>query len=166
MLQKSTVLVAFSASLFLMCCMILLACAAGPSHFRRSYDVSRTFEDSQPISGHQYYYNGLPSSPDAVVAIRKGYTLNSPHWHATDMDDKKLRHMVDEMLNNPGAEYNTEPNGAYIYNDRGDVIGAWYSVWRLPLLKFNSEKEFSISQPMATFPRSNRDPEERFFRPF
>lgn len=156
----------FWTRLLLMCCLFLLACGAGPSHFRRSYDVSKAFEGSQLIAGYQYYLNGLPYSPDAVVAIRQGYTLKSPHWHAIDMDEKKIRRIVDEMLNNPGAEYNTEPNGAYILNDSGDVIGVWYSVWQLPLLSFKSENEFVISQPMTIFPRSNRDPEERIFYPF
>lgn len=151
------------AILFLLC---LMACGAGGAHFRRSYDVSTTFENFQLIDRYQYYYNGRPSTPDAVVGIEKGYVLKSPHWHAVDLSGKRLRPMVEDMLNNPGSEHNTEPNGAYINNDNGDVIGVWYSVWRLPVLTFRSESEFSISQPVADFPRSNRDPEERHFWPF
>lgn len=74
--------------------------------------------------------------------------------------------MVEGLLNNPGSEYNTEPNGGYISNAKGGVVGIWYSVWRLPLATFISDNEFAISQPVADFPRSNRDPEDRFFRPF
>lgn len=144
---------------------ILLACATGPVHFRRSYDVSDTFENAQLLSGHHYYYNGMPYSINAVVAIQKGYTLTSPHWHVVDMERAKLRHMVDGMLNHPGSEYNTDPNGAYIFNDRGQIIGAWYSVWALPVLTFISDTVFSISQPMTVFPLSNRNPEERVFTP-
>lgn len=139
------------------------ACAAGPVHFRRSYTVANEFENYQLLPGYQYYYNGLPYSPDAVVAIRKGYTLKSPHWHPVKLDARKLGHMVAEMLNNPGAEYNTDPNGAYILNNQGDKIGVWYSVWALPLVTFTSKTELSISQPMTIFPYSNRDPERSGF---
>lgn len=144
---------------------MLLACATGPVHFRRSYDVSHTFENAQLLSGHQYYYNGVPYSINAVVAIKKGYTLTSPHWHVVEMERAKLRRMVDGMLNHPGSEYNTDPNGAYIFNDSGQVIGVWYSVWVLPELTFISDTAFTISQPMTVFPLSNRDPEERVLEP-
>ena len=144
---------------------ILLACATGPVHFRRSYQVSDTFEKYQLLSGYQYYYNGVPHSINAVVAIQKGYTLTSPHWHAVEMERAKLRHMVDGMLNHPGSEYNTDPNGANIFNDQGQVIGVWYSIWVLPELTFISDTEFAISQPMTIFPLSNRDPEERVLKP-
>ncbi len=144
----------------------LWACAIGPSHFRRSYNVSNSFENAQLINDHQYYYSGLPYRPDAVVGIRRGFHLKSPHWEPVDLDDRRLRHMVDEMLNNPGAEYNTEPNGAYIFDDNGETIGVWYSVWALPILKFTSENEFTISRPTINFPRSNKDPEERGRWPF
>lgn len=144
---------------------ILLACATGPAHFRRSHDVSDTFENARLLAGHQYYYNGVPYSINAVVAIQKGYTLTSPHWHVVEMGRAKLRHMVDGILNHPGSEYNTEPNGAHIFNDRGQVIGVWYSVWTLPVLTFISDTEFTISQPMTVFPLSNRDPEERVLKP-
>lgn len=154
------------ARLSLLFLFFLMACGIGPSHFTRSYDVSDTFENFKLIDRYQYYFNGLPSNPDAVVGIEQGYELKSSHWHPVDLDDRRLRHMVEGMLNNPGAEYNTEPNGAYIYNHKREVIGIWYSVWRLPLVTFMSESEFAISHPVADFPRSNKDPEDRFFRPF
>lgn len=144
---------------------MLLACASGPVHFRRSYDVSHTFENAQLLSGHHYYYNGMPYSINAVVAIQNGYTLTSPHWHVVEMEQAKLRQMVDGMLNHPGSEYNTDPNGAYVFNDRGQVIGAYYSVWALPVLTFISDTEFAISPPMTVFPLSNRDPEEWVLKP-
>jgi hypothetical protein len=144
---------------------IFMACASAPSHFRRNYDVSDTFENYQLLNGYQYYLNGLPHSPTALVSIKKNYRLSSPVWHAVKMDRAKLRDLVSRMLNTPGSEYNTAPNGAYILNDRGQVIGIWYSVWALPVMTFQSDTEFTISQPMMTFPLSNRDPEKRGILP-
>ena len=148
--------------------MFIWACAVGPSHFRRSYDISQTFENFKIIPGYQYYLNGLPDSPNALVAIKDAYRLNSTYWQPVKIDEKRLREMVNRMLNKPGSEYNTEPNGAHIYDDFKKPIGAWYSVWSLPQLTFISDKEFSISQPpVSEFPLSNREPEERrLFRIF
>jgi hypothetical protein len=146
--------------------LLLWACASGPIHFRRSYNVSEKFENYELMPGYRYYVSGHPHSLNAVVAIEKGYRLNSPHWQETKMDEKKLRRMVDNILNHPGSEYNMEPNGAYIFDDRGKHIGVWYSVWMLPQLTFLSDTEFAISRPMTVFPHSNRDPEERVFAPF
>ncbi len=144
---------------------ILLACATGPAHFRRNFDVTDTFENYQLLSGYQYYYNGLEASPIAVVGIQKGYSLASPIWHAVEMDRAKLRRMVNNMLNTPDSEYNIDPNGADIFNDDGKVIGVWYSVWAFPILTFKSDTEFAISQPMTVFPLSNRHAEERISSP-
>lgn len=134
---------------------LIFSCMTGRSHFDRSYDVSDKFENYQVLTGYQYYRNGHHHSPDAVVGVRKGYTLNSPIWHPVSMDEKMMRSLIDRMLNNPCAEYNSEPNGSRIYNDRGDLVGVYYSVWTLPLITFMSDTEFSISQPMAVFSSSN-----------
>ena len=152
-----------SAWLLLVAPVFIGACVAGHVHFRRSYTVAQTFESFQLMSGYRYYYNGTPYSTEAVVGIREGYTLKSPHWHAVALDEQRLRHMVEKMLSNPGAEYNTDPNGAYILDDHGETVGIWYSVWELPIVTFTSETELSISQPMAIYPRSNRDPERKGF---
>lgn len=150
-------------SLLILAIAIISACAMGVSHFRRSVMVSDTFEKYSLVDDYGYYYNGLQNSPDAVVAIQKGYTLTSPHWHRAEISEQKLRQWIGEMLNVPGAEYNLDPNGAYIYNDDGQRIGIWYSVWDFPSLKFISAKELYISDPMRIFPPGHRDPEEGIF---
>jgi hypothetical protein len=146
--------------------MVLLGCTSGPVHFKRNYNVSDTFENYQLLNGYQYYLNGLEHSPTAVVGIKKGYVLTSPHWKAVKMERSRLRDLVNRMLNTPGSEYNTDPNGANILNDLGQVIGVWYAVWALPVLTFRSDTEIAISQPMRTFPISNKDPENRLFIPY
>ena len=135
-------------------------CSSGPAHFKRRVSASDTFEQFNVLSHHQYYYFGRPDALLAMVAIEEGYRLASPRWTATDMDVLSLKSMVGKMLNQPGAEYNINPNGAYILDDDGETIGLWYSVWRLPLLRFTSEKEFTISDPQTIFPINNREPDD------
>lgn len=142
---------------------LVSGCAAGFSHFERSVTVSETYENYDILPDHQYYYNGLPYSPDAVVAVKKGYTLNSPYWHASDVNKQKLSQWIQEMRNIPGSEYNLDPNGAYIFNEKGEQIGQWYSVWDFPVLKFISATEFYLPNLMTLWPPGHADPEDRMF---
>jgi hypothetical protein len=155
--------------LFSAAAVIATACAAGPSHFRRSYDIEYLFEDHQVVADYRYYVSGGTYKPLAIVGLRKDYRLDSPHWQEVDADPEKMVDWMLRMRNQPGAEYNIEPNGARILDNQGNPIGIWYSVWDFPRLTFTSEKVIDISLPMPVFPPSNRNPEEDDFigiRPF
>ncbi len=134
----------------------LVACTAGPYHFKRSANVSDTFEKFRVLNDHQYYFSGNEYKPTAVIGIQKGYTLTSSYWRPVALDEKMLRVWMERMMMQPGAEYNVDPNGAYILDDHGNQIGVWYAVWQLPILKHVSEKEIVISNPVAVFPFNNR----------
>ena len=143
-------------ALFCLAAFTLVACTAGAYHFKRSANVSDTFEKFRVLNDHQYYFSGNEYKPTAVIGIQKGYTLTSSYWHPVALDEKMLRVWTERMMMQPGAEYNVDPNGAYILDDYGNRIGVWYAVWKLPILKFISEKEIDISNPVASFPFNNR----------
>jgi hypothetical protein len=136
---------------------ILSGCATGPVHFQRKLSASEPFEQPRVLTGHQYYAFGHPQKPLALVAIQNDYRLASPKWKPIDVDPQMIGTFVSRMLNQPGAEYNMFPNGAYILNDNGETIGYWYSVWALPVLRFTAEKEFTISDPVTRFPLYNNE---------
>lgn len=136
---------------------IAVGCASGGSHFKRAVSVADTFEQYELIPGYQYYISGGEYKPVAIVALRDGYELTTAHWRKVYPDREQLRKWIDRMRMQPGAEFNMEPNGARILNQKGDSIGAWYSVWATPLLKFQSEKTIAISRPMTVFPETNRN---------
>ena len=137
---------------------LLLACATGQVHFRRSWDVSRTFESFEIVPGYKYYYNGLPSTPDAIVGISKNYELDSPYWHSMEINEKEMRHVIGEILNTPGVVPDKlEAQGAKILNNHGEVIGIWYSAWKLPTITFKTDKKFYMSQPWFQIPAPNQE---------
>ena len=141
----------------------LWGCSLGPVHFKRSLNVSQVFERYKVLENHDYYYYGRQYKPLAVVAIQNGYQLNSPKWNRIDVTSEQLKDWIGRMLNQSGAEYNMEPNGAHIMDQNGEKIGLWYSVWALPVLVFESEMASRISDPVTRFPRTNRDPERGLF---
>lgn len=155
---------ALAAGLLLLLLFLMAGCAVGVSHFERSWETADVFEKGQLLEDHQYYYFGHPFSPDAVVAIRDGYELTSPKWQAVQPDPRQLKTWVERMLNQPGAEYNPFANGAKISNDHREVIGAWYSVWQLPVLEFTDKTAFNISDPVSIFPIGNMEPPDRYMK--
>lgn len=150
-----------AATMLIAVTMILSGCATGPVHFQRKQSASETFEQFWVLNDHQYYRFGRNHSPLALVAIQSGYRMVSPKWTPIDVDPEVIRVLVQKMLNQPGAEYNTEPNGAVILNDSGKTIGYWYSIWDLPVLRFTAEKEFTISDPATRYPHTNSSPRWR-----
>ncbi len=143
--------------LFCMGAFGLAACTAGAYHFQRSAKVTDAFEKFRILNDYRYYYSGNAYKPTALVGVQKGYTLTSPHWHPVDLDEQQLRVWMGRMMMQSGAEYNVDPNGAYILDDHGNRMGIWYAVWKLPQLKFISEKEIAISNPVTIFPFNNRE---------
>ncbi len=166
MVRTQTSKICQSSGLMIMLVLIVTGCSTGISHFERRVSASNYFEQYQVLPDHKYYYFGHPHSPDAVVGIRNGWTFQTTSWQTMAPDERKLRDLVERMHNTPGSEYNIEPNGAYISNDQGETIGVWYSMWVLPILRFEDEKTFTISDPVPTFPRTNRDPEGGLLRIF
>lgn len=139
---------------------IIAACAGGAYNFRRSYDVSRIFEDHNVLPDYRYYISGNSYKPLAIVGLRKEYRVDSPHWQQANPDSEQLADWMLRLLNQPGAEYNLKPNGARILDNQGSPIGIWYSVWALPRLSFKSENVIDIGLPMTVFPPSNYNPED------
>jgi hypothetical protein len=134
----------------------LVACTAGATHFKRSANVADTFENFHVLNDYRYYFSGNEYKPTAVIGLQRDYTLTSSDWHPVALDEKMLGVWMERMMMQPGAEYNVDPNGAYILDDRGSQIGVWYAVWDLPILKHVSEKEIVISNPVTVFPFNNR----------
>lgn len=135
---------------------VLMGCSAGAYHFKRSQNVTDTFEKYRVLPDHRYYYSGNDYKPVALVGVQKEYTVSSPYWQEVQLNEKMLRTWMDRMTMQPGAEYNVFPNGAYILDEQGNPIGVWYAVWALPKMQFKSEKEIVISNPMTIFPHDNR----------
>jgi hypothetical protein len=145
---------------FISTALTLAGCGTGKVHFRRMVSASELFEQHRVLPGHQYYYFGRPHAPLAVVAIQQDYRLISAKWNPIDGDESVIKDLVARMRNQPGSEYNVDPNGAHILNNDGEIIGFWYSVWRLPVLQFTGENEFTISDPVTIFPYNNREPDD------
>jgi hypothetical protein len=145
-------------TIFVVLAISFLAACAGPVHFKRTVRAADTFESYHVLPDHRYFYYGRLHAPVAVIAVKGGYRFNGPKWTPVGMTTADLRALVERMRNQPGAEYNVDPNGALILDDTGETIGMWYSVWALPALEFISETEFRLSDPVTRFPITNRNP--------
>lgn len=136
----------------------MTSCATAGPHFQRSGNVSQIFESYQVLPEYDYYYSGNEYKPNALVAIRKDFRLETGKWIPVEMDKERLQAWMSRMTAQVGAEYNIEPNGAYIRDTDGTPIGMWYSVWRLSALQKTGDREIRIFDPMTVFPSTNRNP--------
>ena len=135
----------------------LTGCATGTYHWNRAESATQTFMTAKIDTGYQYYISGHDFKPVAIVGIKKDYTLEKGDWQKVDVDSTRMRLWVERMLAQPGAEYNIEPNGAYILDNNGNAVGVWFSVFALPQVTFTSETSLAITRPMTVFPWSNRN---------
>lgn len=79
-----------------------------------------------------YFYYGRELQPDAIMGIRKNYTIQSKFWHAVALTEDQLKNWV--VWGNRGtgercasSRYNGRYQGADILDPDGNVIGNWYS---------------------------------------
>jgi hypothetical protein len=99
------------------------ACTKKYGWFHLDKEVSRSFQAGVVLKGYQYYYSGREPMPYAIVGIEKGYTIISPYWVSFEPEPDRLKKMSGNIF---GSIHRT-PDGAYIFDPTGNVVGVWYS---------------------------------------
>lgn len=140
---------------------LLAGCTIVSSNYRRSFDVSRQFENGEIATDYHYYASGPASKPLAIVAIRQDYRLQSEHWRVIDVDTASLKALVERISYVLGAEYKEDqmiPNGARIIAPDGTMVGMWYSVYDYSKVTFLDDKVIYIAIALAKMPPEVRIP--------
>ena len=102
----------------------MAGCAAPVSgRLQNSPEVTQVFKDSRIIAGHQYYVAGFQRIPYAIIAVDNSYQLQTGHWQPIDMDSTALNQLIYRMEH----VYSLNPRGAWILDQEGNRLGAWYS---------------------------------------
>ena len=67
------------------------ACASSfPPAYQYSRAVAEQFERATLLPDHTYYFFGMPSQPDAVIAIDNRFRMTSRVWSEVRIDQKQL----------------------------------------------------------------------------
>ena len=78
---------------------LVIGCASGAiGKYKLSDEVRKSFISFQVLPNHNYYYSGLSSRPEGILAVHKSYTLTSADlWIEANPDSKQLKYWVEEM---------------------------------------------------------------------
>ena len=121
-------------------------CAGKYGSIRWDTDVGRTFETAQVLPGHRYYTTGSDTVPDAILALRENHPLSTNLWREVAMTSEILARLVDRMRNTRSVG----PFGRVVLDDRGGVIGGWYSYLDPTPVKLLDDGGVVIQPPVGT----------------
>ena len=127
------------------------ACAAGSgARLQRDGDAFDSFMNRKVLPGHRYYTTGPENTPDAIVALKEGYTLVEDTWKERKMTTDLLDDLVKQMHDMYGA-VGVGLSGSNVFDDSGKAIGVWYSAISTTEVNMVSPTEVSIAPPAQIF---------------
>lgn len=121
---------------------MLFGCkTANYGRFKSSLEVEKIFKSGQVLSGHQYYYSGSNTNPDAVMGIHQNYALDDEFWNKAGDIQKELKSWVEQI------NINLMASGYYIMTPDGKKIGVYYSPWSTGPVKMGDNNQVIIHLP-------------------
>lgn len=75
----------------------------------------------------RYYLSGSDLYPNAIIGIKKSWTLVSDLWKPIELDPGKLQELIFN-IKSQGLGTGDLPYGYGIFDDRGGMIGDWFSL--------------------------------------
>ena len=95
---------------------------------RPSPETESAYLSFQVDPGMRYYLSGPDLHPNAIIGIRKAWTLESDLWKPLDLDPKKLHELIFN-IKSYGMGAGIMPSGYEIFDDgKGKKIGDWFSL--------------------------------------
>lgn len=91
-----------------------------------------------------YFYYGRELQPDAILGVKKNYTIRSKFWHQVALTEEQLKEWVvwgnrDAGERCTSRRYNGRYQGAYILDPEENVVGNWYSKRDWGIFEFPGE---------------------------
>lgn len=131
-------------------------CMATFGKLNGSEQAENLFIRHQYLNGHNYYYLGFESEPEAVLALDDRYTLTGKHWKSMSSKTHSLQEMV-ERMRFMGCRYKgyflDEPDdwhrlsGYTILDPDEKAIGILYSCFDWLPVKVEEDRRVSIQFP-------------------
>lgn len=90
-------------------------------------DVRNVFENYQIDPDFNYYYSGSDVYPNALMGLKKTYTLESDLWKKVEMTPQLFREFVKNMQTK-ALTLGLNQYGFAILDNKGNQIGIWYSL--------------------------------------
>ena len=139
---------------FLLVIMLLLGGCATCTDcgvLRPSSDVTQLFESNQIVPEYNYYYNGPPQVPRAIIGIDQRFQVEGRFWNQVDITQEQLSSWVRMATTRPtggtrggvGSSF----EGFEMLDPQGARVGIWYSFFDWGVFKFPDDQTITIFSP-------------------
>ena len=134
---------------------IAAGCSWPGPHLQHNLAVESHFDAFQIYPQYQYYTAGNLNDPRAILALKPGYTLESPGWQTVDMTPELLAQWIAAFKEDSFVDGNVFPDGAAVIGYDGELAGHYYSVWEYPVVRVPKEMTIAQAVPDADYRRHN-----------
>ncbi len=153
--------------LFVVSSLVLVLTLAGCAGFkmRGSFvpdrDVARSFADYEFRDDMNYYSSGSDAYPNALMGLKKEYTLESDLWKKVDKAET-FKDMVQGMQRKTGGMV-MPLHGFQILDNEGRPIGIWYAILsaRASLVMKEGKHVVVYTPDIDTYLRYDREDSEK-----
>ncbi len=122
------------------------ALAVGYGSIIPSSGVAQAFAKAQLDSDLIYYHDSADVAPNAIIGVKKAYTLDSTLWHKCVSQAGVKNHIAN--MQNVASQASVSLYGFDILDEAGKKIGVWYSPLNAPtFVRRVSEKAVDIHTP-------------------
>jgi hypothetical protein len=108
-------------------------------------EVKRSFESYQILPNYKYYFRGVRSKPNVIVAINENYELNLKLWVQIDPNSEDFRIIINRVSLQDVATI--RPWGSRILDHAGNYVGMWYSASRAAAVEINENRQIVTLHP-------------------
>lgn len=103
----------------------VVSCGASPRSLQRNLEIEKHFKSATILPGYTYYVQGPASDPEAIMALKEKYQLQSRLWSRVEWTEKEMARVV-FLMESDGVGFCTVDGGNLVAPD-GQIIGIWYS---------------------------------------
>ena len=129
-----------------------LGCTEKYGRLKRSFEANQIFEAYQVLPHHNYYFSGPEGRPDAILGLHQNRHLKSSQWTPVELTPQQLKKMVDWLNFHYPNRTRYYPYGAEIFDDAGNRVGLWYSIWDWTPVIIGPEDTIEVFAPPLSSP--------------
>jgi len=118
--------------------------------FDRDRDLENMFRNYEVMEDYNYYTSGGYDKPNAILLIHKDYELVNPGnlWVTIPyVDYNQMRKWVGSISTEEDSNRSYNYFAAYILDQNGKRVGAWYSYETFAPIKFRADNKIFVYTP-------------------
>jgi hypothetical protein len=90
--------------------------------------VTDSFNKFQINTNFNYYLSGSDVYPTSILGLNKNYTPGTDLWKQINMTPELFSELVTNMNTRSVQRCSQTMHGFYVYDDKNNKIGVWYSL--------------------------------------